>query len=878
MKYRLGKLFRAVIQILNVFLVVGLMGALFFSIGLTYVCAENAPEQILNTPECFEFTRNIKYKDSSADVSELQKFLNTQGFVVSTTGYFGPITRSVVQQFQTKFLGESLSTGFVGVATRQKINEMSGCTSAQPLVLSAKIEIATDTTSKIESASKTESTNRVTSTNTNTDTKSVSRPKTIELPRGTYDVVIVGAGSGGVAAALQAARLGAKVALLEETNWVGGQMIPVGNMDGGVFPQTSEGIYGEFRSNIRAYYADKKRFPPNGKSVSTCYWSTTSNCFEPKVVQLVLKEMLAKEKNITLFLNTKVVSVMKSGNTVTGVTSSAGTTWKADVVIDATEYGDVIPLAGVQYRSGNSLSPNFQSTSCIDDITYVVPVKKYLIGVPTELHMTNPPPKYDEYKNEFKRIVAVDGSSTLAGGYPIDWFVHVMYRGLPDSSNPGSYTGVQGDKITKTNVNYANDYPAYATYNPLPPGKLYTLPIAYLENPTERVRLNCEAKLKTLNFLYYMQNELGQTQWAVANDQGFDSGNTTLCDNIPNEYKSIERQFPPFPYVRESRRIVPIDTLTAKEIKTNKATSPTIFPTAVATGDYATDLHNCRDTINLESDLGETKGDSSPQGPFQIPVETLIPKTVDGFLAAEKNIGTSRLANGSTRLQPVTMHIGQAAGALAALAAEKNIQPRNVRPIDVQNAVVSAKNVVSRYVFTDIPLTHMFWKAIQLVSARGVVLGDSTNRFSPDTPLTRGEAAVLLVKRFSLPVVDTSPLTPSFEDVSVSNPYYKEIEAIYRAGFTAGCSSSPHRFCSDTSVKRAEFAVFLYKGLGFSPVTDLQVFEDVPPTHFAYKMIQSLYKKGMFAGCSATPRRFCPTDALTRAQAAAFLSSSLLSQ
>ena len=43
-----------------------------------------------------------------------------------------------------------------------------------------------------------------------------------------YDVVIAGAGTGGFSAAIQAARLGAKVALIEETDWIGGQMAAAG--------------------------------------------------------------------------------------------------------------------------------------------------------------------------------------------------------------------------------------------------------------------------------------------------------------------------------------------------------------------------------------------------------------------------------------------------------------------------------------------------------------------------------------------------------------------------------------------------------------------------------------------------------------------------
>ena len=68
------------------------------------------------------------------------------------------------------------------------------------------------------------------------------------------------------------------------------------------------------------------------------------------------------------------------------------------------------------------------------------------------------------------------------------------------------------------------------------------------------------------------------------------------------------------------------------------------------------------------------------RGPFQIPIETLIQEKVDGLLAAEKNISESRVASTATRLQPIAVLTGQAAGALAAIAIAENRTPRQVDP------------------------------------------------------------------------------------------------------------------------------------------------------------------------------------------------------
>lgn len=72
-------------------------------------------------------------------------------------------------------------------------------------------------------------------------------------------------------------------------------------------------------------------------------------------------------------------------------------------------------------------------------------------------------------------------------------------------------------------------------------------------------------------------------------------------------------------------------------------------------------------------------------GPFAIPFESLIPETIDGFLPAEKNFSQSRMVNAATRLQPHTLNIGQAVGAIAALAAKQNLAPRAVDPLKARH-------------------------------------------------------------------------------------------------------------------------------------------------------------------------------------------------
>jgi hypothetical protein len=626
-----------------------------------------------------------------------------------------------------------------------------------------------------------------------------------------YDVVVVGAGSGGTAAAIQAARQGRSVALVEETDWIGGQMTSaaVPTMDEG-WANRDSGLYFDFISRVRAHYAKL------GKSVGTCYWSAKSNCFEPKVGQQILYDMIVearKSGTLDVLLRQQVVRVLSSGDTVTGIVTKEGATLYSKVLIDATEYGDVLPLTPARYRIGHSIGASADPAGCVQWITYTAVVKKYQQGVPPELVLPHAPPGYtDELRRTFYRSLRRDGNPTDRL-LPITWPVHNAYRGLPDSTNPANYDSTQAASITKTVLNWFNDFP---------------VTIGALERPN-RKRLFCEAKLKTLQMMYYMQHDLGESLWAVANDEGYDTPynrEENLCDNIPAEFKAIERQFPVMPYIRESRRLVGAHTLTAIDVR-REGTPPLAvnrFHSSIAIGDYAVDLHGCNDESTLEGEL-EHEGDRPPgfrMGGFQIPLETLIPEKVDGLLAAEKNISQTRLANGATRLQPITILTGQAAGALAALAAADGTQPRRVAPVLVQKTLLEAGSTLAIASFTDVPRTDPLWAAIQLCVTHDWLVTPGKGLFQASEPITRGSAAVALARRAGLSGAfnvyrSANRDAAFFQDVPLYNLQSTEIEVLNDAGVLKDCGTNPVRFCPDTPMTRGEFQRVLAKLVGLPP-------------------------------------------------------------
>ena len=95
--------------------------------------------------------------------------------------------------------------------------------------------------------------------------------------------------------------------------------------------------------------------------------------------------------------------VLKSGDTVTGAdveivspTGMVTRTIRSKILIDATEWGDVVPLTGARYRVGNCLNDAIVPTQHVQDNTWTAVVKQYAGPVPPELLLTEKPPGYSE--------------------------------------------------------------------------------------------------------------------------------------------------------------------------------------------------------------------------------------------------------------------------------------------------------------------------------------------------------------------------------------------------------------------------------------------------------------------------------------------------
>ncbi|MBA4020156.1 MAG: hypothetical protein C0483_23590 [Pirellula sp.] len=612
-----------------------------------------------------------------------------------------------------------------------------------------------------------------------------------------YDVVVAGAGTGGCGAAIQAARLDCRVLLLEETDWIGGQMAAAGvtTMDEDSvwmkFPVRERGIYREFHESMVAYYRTRDKDP------FVAYYGNPQmeGGYEPKVARAVLAALIEdasrrymdhlKPKRVHVSTQSRVVAVRREGNVVRGVTieivDDSGKAQRKDiackVLVDATEYGDVLPLAGVQYRVSNQISGDpIDMASPIQDHTWTAIVREYHEGVPEHLQIKSPPPGYEDYSakryRKFQRYglhqwgVAAKG---IKG--PRDYRVYFAWRGMADSASP--LTGMASElRHTRCGFNGGNDYSVTA---------------ATCEDPAQRLLDERRGIYLTLGALYYFQHELG-LNWSLAEDEGYDTPYNRAkmkALDLRSDLEPLARHLPQMPYVRESRRMVGVDTLKVSDLGRYEHAKHVTH--SVAMGDYFMDLDHGRTSHVIEADLdvSAAKIEETPRGggPFQVPMEVFLPEKLDGFLAAEKNFSQSRIANGATRLQPITMLTGQAVGTMAALSVKRNVQPRELSPLEVQSVLLDSGSTLIQRWYVDVPWGTPIWKATQLLSLyqvldrpgaidkdNNVPLG-GVARWGVDEPLKPAEREAALAKLAALKKLDGDDRAVKLHDVVTAGEF-----------------------------------------------------------------------------------------------------------
>jgi hypothetical protein len=503
------------------------------------------------------------------------------------------------------------------------------------------------------------------------------------------DVLIVGGGLGGCAAALAACRMGKCVVLTEPTDWIGGQLTQQA-----VPPDEHRWIeefgctqsYRQLREHIRAYYRRYYSLSERGRAqkfLNPGSGSVSRLCHEPRVALAVLQGMLAPavgSGRLTLLLNSRPVSADVDADSVRCVEfiqpGGERLSVEAAYTIDASETGELLPLTGTEYVTGcEARSDTHEPTASeqarpanMQAVTWCFAMD-YCEG---EDHTITKPVQY-----EFWRSYRPD----LSPPWPEQPLLSLWYSN-PHTREPKQLAFVPPDSAFQDHRTTALNlwiYRRIIHHENFAPGVFssgitvvnwpqndYMLGNVFEVGEADRQRHMEGAAQLSLSLLYWLQTE------APRPDGGAGWPGLRLRGDVVGTDHGLAK----FPYIRESRRIKAEFTITEQDLRGpggRRIGGHTVAPQvadSVGIGHYGLDTHPT------------TGGDnyyhvSCP--PFQIPLGALLPKRMKNLIAGCKNIGTTHRSNGAYRLHPVEWNIGEAAGALAAFCLQTAQPPTQVR-------------------------------------------------------------------------------------------------------------------------------------------------------------------------------------------------------
>lgn len=488
------------------------------------------------------------------------------------------------------------------------------------------------------------------------------------------DVAIIGGGLGACACAIAAARLGFRVILTEQTHWIGGQLT-----NQSVPPDEHPWIeeygattsYRMLRHKIRRYYRDHLPLTTRARADATLNpgngW-VSRLCHDPRVAVAALHEMTVPYQLIgRLFvmhphrpIDAWVHGDRIMGVVVRGLESGRDTLIEAPYFVDATPYGELLELAGVEHVLGAESRAQTGEPHAAEEED---PRDQQAITVcfameyrPGEDHTIDKPRQY-----EFWRDYEPPGWS----GRLLDW---TTVR--PETHEPltrylfEAEDGLPWWRFRRIldRTNFEEGYaPSDITVVNWPQNDYWFGPVVGVDQAEQARNLEAARQL-SLSLLYWLQTEAPRPEGGV----GY-PGLRLRGDVMGGTPDGLAQA----PYVRSSRRIRAEFTVLEQHIAYPlRPDGPELFHDSVGVGCYRIDLHP-RVSGAGYLDMG--------CWPFQIPLGAMIPIRVENLLPGGKNLGVTNITNGAFRVHPVEWNVGETAGILAAFCLERKASPRAVR-------------------------------------------------------------------------------------------------------------------------------------------------------------------------------------------------------
>ncbi len=570
------------------------------------------------------------------------------------------------------------------------------------------------------------------------------------------DILIVGGTESGCAAAVQAARMGIeRIVLVNDIDWLGGQFSaealtaidenrgPAGYDHTVPFPRN--GLFREIvdrieRLNLRKYGRAR---PGNTRVITTCRPSDAECVFRDLVQPYV------DTGQLTIVPHHVPVAARTEGTHLRSVTFASAQapqqrlTVTADLTIDASDWGDVIRLSGAEYEFGPDLKAKYGEPLApehrdgyprtdMNPITFCMVIEETDRWQPIP-----PPPGYDPrcYRTHPwpKDPLALYASRRLIDHY-----------GFPDIDHP--------DVILLCFP--AIDYPLDVLPQHVVESLEATEPGASRKNivqmtPAQRQIIFDDARRYSLGFLHYLQTEV--------HDAMPDKTHSFRRFVLSEEFGTRDRM--PFkPYVRESLRLQAQYMLKQQDTTgyggNARSFAQIMFHDAVACWQFEYDFHPTKRVFSDNGDpagpwhCGFRKGRTwGPpySGRCQFPLRSLIPRTLDGLLGCQKNLGFSSIVSSAVRLHDQSVAIGAAAGAVAAVSLQRDVLPRDIwADRTLLNAVweglcsrVGGSVPQTLWPFADLDPDHPAFEAVNLLAVRGgLPVHPGRVNFRPDEPAT----------------------------------------------------------------------------------------------------------------------------------------------
>ncbi|MBL9214494.1 MAG: FAD-dependent oxidoreductase [Opitutaceae bacterium] len=555
-------------------------------------------------------------------------------------------------------------------------------------------------------------------------------------PAEEFDIVVIGGTPGGVAAAVTAARLGHRTALVEYHPHLGGMAASGLGKSDIEHREAIGGLWREFVGRVHDHYV--RTYGPDHENVKL---ARDGYYYEPSVAERVFDALVAEPPELRVYRHHRLEGATRAGAQVTAVTVLDRATGelrelRGRAFIDATYEGDLAAAAGAAYRLGREARAEFNELHAgvvymdYETRTFVagttgegdrrIPAYTYRLCLTQDpansLVLTAPPAGYDR-----ERYV----------GYLDDWQAGRFAPPRQMKDGVGYYAPTFGTVVRALSMADLPNRKLDVNMNPRPLG----FPFAeenydYPEADWDR-REQIAARLRdlTLGLLWFLQNDPA----------------------IPAEHRALARRFHlakdefvahgHFPwqlYVREARRIVGEYTLSEQDLILGPELGRTrLHRDSIAAGEYPIDSFPVR--------RREPGHDVALEGyilmldrytfPYQIPYRIMVPRDVEGLLVPVA-ASTTHVAFSSIRLEPTWMALGQAAATAAHLALRDGTPLRRVGAEPLQRALLRQGQVLT--FFRDIDPAAPEHAAIQFYGTKG---------FFPDylaraaAPVTRAEAA-----------------------------------------------------------------------------------------------------------------------------------------